>query len=262
LKQVSRLSDGIDPAERFSDRVEDYARYRPGYPRELIETLSTDCGLNEGAAIADMGCGTGNLAVIFLENGNTVFGVEPNAAMRAACRKTMQRFHRFHQIGGRAEATGLRTASVDFVVAGQAFHWFEPAATRAEFRRILKAGGWVALVWNERGGGPSAFLDAYEAILLRHGTDYRKIRESRGDEASIMAFFQGGGIRRAAFTHAQRFDFDGLKGRLLSSSYAPLAGHPAHEPMIGELREAFERYQKDGCVQFQYETSLWYRRLG
>src|ERR1039458_5398453 len=102
---MSRLSDGIDPAERFSDRVEDYARYRPGYPRELIETLRTDCGLHEGAAIADMGCGTGNLAVIFLENGNTVFGVEPNAAMRAACRKTMQRFHRFHQIGGRAEAT-------------------------------------------------------------------------------------------------------------------------------------------------------------
>jgi SAM-dependent methyltransferase len=242
--------------------VEDYARYRPGYPRELIETLRTDCGLHEGAAIADMGCGTGNLAVIFLENGNTVFGVEPNAAMRAACRKAMQRFHRFHQIGGRAEATGLRTASVDLVVAGQAFHWFEPAAARAEFRRILKAGGWVALAWNERGSGPSEFHDAYEAVLVRNGVDYAKIRAMRNDEGAIREFFQSGTVRRATYTHAQRFDFDGLKGRLMSSSYAPLSGHPSHEPMMRELREAFDRYQKDGYVQFPYETTMWYGQFG
>jgi SAM-dependent methyltransferase len=252
----------MDPVERFSDRVEDYVRYRPGYPRELLETLRGDCGLTKDAAIADIGCGPGNLAAVFLENGNTVFGVEPNEAMRAACGKALERFHGFNQFDGRAEATGLPSASVDFVVAGQAFHWFEPVAARAEFRRILKANGWVALVWNERANGPSEFHDAYEAILVRNGVDYSKIRASRNDEDSIRAFFACGNLRRATFAHAQTFDFEGLKGRLLSSSYAPRRGHPAHEPMLRELRELFDRQQKGAYVQFPYETTMWYGRLG
>ena len=254
-------SDGLNPAERFSDRVEDYVRYRPGYPRDLLAVLRRDCGLTNDAAIADIGCGPGNLAAVFLENGNEVFGVEPNAAMRTASEKALQRFPRFHPIEGRAEATNLPSASVDFVVAGQAFHWFEPAAARAEFRRILKAGGWVALIWNERAGG-SAFDDAYEAILLKHGIDYQKIRASREDAQAIRGFFAGGEVRRATFKHAQSFDFDGLKGRLLSSSYAPLSGHPAHEPMLEDLRTVFDRNQTEGTVCFQYETTMWYSRLG
>ena len=250
----------MNPIERFSDRVEDYVGYRPGYPREIIDVLRRDCGLTEDAAIADIGCGTGNLAAVFLENGNTVFGVEPNPAMREASEKVLQSFHRFHPVEGRAEATHLPSASVDFVVAGQAFHWFEPVATRAEFRRILKIGGWVALVWNER-AGTSAFHDAYEAVLLRHGTDYREIRERRRDEGSIAAFFQGGELRRGTFTHAQWFDFDGLKGRLLSSSYTPRSGHPAHEPMLNDLRRVFDCHQEAGRVRFPYETTMWYGRL-
>jgi SAM-dependent methyltransferase len=258
---MNMAAGGADPAERFSERVEDYVRYRPGYPRALVETLREECGLTADASIADIGCGPGNLAVVFLENGNTVFGVEPNAAMREAGRKALERFPRFHSSDGRAEATGLAPASVDFVAAGQAFHWFEPAAARAEFRRILKPGGWVALVWNER-ARVSAFHDAYEAMLVRHGVEYAKIRASRNDEASIVAFFDGGTVRRTTFTHAQEFDFEGLKGRLLSSSYAPQAGHPAHEPMLRELREVFERHQNGGRVNFEYETSMWYGRFG
>ena len=252
----------MDTVQRFSERVEDYVRYRPGYPREIVETLRRDCGLTAEAAVADIGCGPGNLAVVFLENGNTVFGVEPNAGMRAACRKTLERFPRFHQFEGCAEATGLDSASVDFVVAGQAFHWFEPEAARAEFRRILKPDGWVALAWNERVYGLSAFHDDYEALLVRNGVDYSKIRAMRNDEDAIIAFFQGGEVRRATFTHAQTFDFEGLKGRLMSSSYAPLPGHPSHEPMIGELRAMFDRHRKGGYVQFPYETTVWYSRFG
>ena len=150
----------------------------------------------------------------------------------------------------------------DFVVAGQAFHWFEPVAAHAEFRRVLKTGGWVALIWNERANGPSEFHDAYEAILVRNGVDYSKIRASRNDEDSIRAFFACGNLRRATFAHAQTFDFEGLKGRLLSSSYAPRRGHPAHEPMLRELRELFDRQQKGAYVQFPYETTMWYGRLG
>jgi SAM-dependent methyltransferase len=250
------------PVERFSDRVEDYVRYRPGYPREILEPLRGDCGLTDSAAVADIGCGPGNLAVVFLENGNPVFGVEPNAAMREAGRTALARFPRFHAVDGRAEATGLAAGSVDFAVAGQAFHWFEPEATRAEFRRILKAGGWVALVWNERASGPSAFHDEYDAMLVRRGVDYAKIRASRNDPGTILAFFQGEEVRRATFSHSQWFDFEGLEGRLLSSSYAPPRGNPAHEPMLAELRTVFDRHQKDGRVEFPYETTLWYGRLG
>src|ERR1035441_3429176 len=147
---MSAALGGPDTAERFSERGEDYVRCRPGSPRELVETLRRDCGLTADASIADVGCGPGNLAVLFLENGNTVFGVEPNAAMREAGRKALERFPRFRPCDGRAEATGLPPAGVDFVTAGQAFHWFDPEAARAEFERILKPAGWVALVWNER----------------------------------------------------------------------------------------------------------------
>ena len=251
----------MNPLDRFSDRVEDYVRYRPGYPRELLQVLRQDCGLTSDAAIADIGCGPGNLAVVFLENGNTVFGVEPNAAMRTASEKVLQGFPRFHPVDGRAEATTLRSASVDFAVAGQAFHWFEPIATRAEVRRILKPGGWVALIWNERAGA-SAFDDAYEAILVEHGIDYQKIRDSRNDEPSILAFFEGAQVRRATFTHSQLFDFDGLKGRLMSSSYAPRSGDPAHEPMLAHLRRVFDSHRNRGTVRFCYQTTMWFGRLG
>jgi len=250
----------MNSADRFSDRVDDYVRYRPGYPRELLEVLRKDCALTSAAAIADIGCGPGNLAKLFLENGNTVFGVEPNAEMRMAGERAFQGYPRFHPVDGRAETTSLPPASVDFVVAGQAFHWFEPTATRAEFRRILKSGGCVALIWNERAGA-SAFDNAYEAILVEHGTDYKKIRETRGDQESIAAFFQGEEVRRATFTHEQWFDYEGLKGRLLSSSYAPASGHPSHEPMLNDLRRVFDSHHEAGRVLFQYETTMWYGRL-
>ncbi len=261
MELMSAGLEGMNVVERFSDRVGDYVLYRPGYPREILHALRRDCGLTPDAAIADIGCGPGNLAVVFLENGNTVFGIEPNAGMREAGRTTLARFEGFHGVEGRAEATGLAPSSVDFVTAGQAFHWFEPEAARAEFRRILKPGGWVALLWNERGSRPSEFLDEYEAILQRHGIDYRKVREMRNQERSIHDFFEGGEVRRAGFAHAQSFDFEGLKGRLLSSSYAPPPGHPSHAPMLAELRVAFERHRESGRVRFPYETSLWYGRF-
>ena len=251
----------MNPLDRFSDRVEDYVRYRPGYPRELLQVLRQDCGLTSDAAIADIGCGPGNLAKLFLDNGNTVFGVEPNAEMRMAGERAFQGFPRFSPIEGRAEATSLLSASVDFVVAGQAFHWFEPTATRAEFRRILKPGGWVALVWNERAGA-SPFDDAYEAILVEHGIDYQQIRDRRNDEPSILSFFEGAQVRRASFTHSQLFDFDGLKGRLMSSSYAPPSGDPAHQPMLAHLRRVFDSHQDQGTVRFSYQTTMWFGRLG
>ncbi len=251
----------MDAANRFTDRVDNYVRYRPGYPPALLDALRDDCGLADDHAIADIGCGPGNLTRLFLENGDTVFGVEPNAAMRAAGEQALAAFPRFHAVDGRAEATGLSAHSVDWVIAGQAFHWFEPEAARAEFRRILKPGGWVLLVWNERARAASCFDDAYEAMLMSHGVDYQKIRASRGNAESIAAFFEGAPARSRTFLHEQWFDFDGLKGRLLSSSYAPPPGHAGHGPMLDELRAIFETHQQAGRVQFRYETLAWYGHL-
>ncbi|HUP05146.1 MAG TPA: class I SAM-dependent methyltransferase [Bryobacteraceae bacterium] len=252
----------MNSVERFSSRVEDYVRYRPGYPRALLETLARDCGFGPESVVADIGCGPGNLAAVFLENGNAVHGVEPNSAMREAGRALLARFEKFDAREGSAEATGLPAESVDFVTAGQAFHWFDPPAARAEFRRILKPGGWVALAWNERGRRVSGFLDEYEELVERHAPDYRAIRERRNDEKSIAGFFGGGEVRRALYEHSQWFDFEGVKGRLLSSSYTPQAGHPNHLPMLEDLRRAFERHAREGRVEFPYEMTLWYGRLG
>jgi len=245
--------------ERFSDRVADYVRYRPGYPREIVTAAAADCGLTPASVIADIGCGPGNLARIFLENGNRVIGVEPNAPMREAGIIQLVGA-RFEAVNGSAEATGLADNSVDFVTAGQAFHWFEPAQTRSEFMRILRPGGWCLLIWNEH-HRDSAFLDEYDGLLRRYGTDYAEVRGKRNSALEVERFFAPLPVRAKEFTYMQEFDFDGLCGRLESSSYAPRTGHPAHTPMISDLRALFNRHEKDGRIAFEYETFLFYGRL-
>lgn len=250
-----------DPTLRFTDRVSDYVRYRPGYPAEILDALRAECGLAPASVIADIGCGTGNLAKVFLDHGNTVIGVEPNAAMREAGARELARYGlRFRAVEGRAEATGLPGASVDMVTAGQAFHWFQPAAARDEFTRILRPGGAVALVWNER-RPVSAFLDEYEALLLKYATDYARIRDQRNSAEAVERFFAPRPACVGTYSYAQQFDYEGLHGRLLSSSYAPRPGDANHEPMVRELRATFDKYAVAGRVAFEYETSLWYGRL-
>src|ERR1700732_4152215 len=131
-----------DSKQRFSNRVADYVRYRPGYPAEVLTLLRTQCGLKSGHVIADIGSGTGFLSELFLKNGNRVYGIEPNEAMRQAGEEYLASYDGFASINGSAEATTLDDASIDFVSAGQAFHWFEPVVARHEFRRILKPEGW------------------------------------------------------------------------------------------------------------------------
>ncbi len=250
-----------DPTLRFTDRVSDYARYRPGYPAEILDTLRAECGLAPASVIADIGCGTGNLAKVFLDNGNTVIGVEPNAAMREAGARELAPFgHRFRAVDGRAEATGLPGASADLVTAGQAFHWFQPAAARDEFARILRPRGAVALVWNER-RPVSAFLDEYETLLLKYAVDYARIRDQRNSAEAVEQFFAPQPARLSRYSFAQQFDYEGLQGRLLSSSYAPRHGDANYEPMVCELRAIFHKYAVEGHVAFVYETSLWFGRL-
>jgi len=250
----------INATSRFSDRVENYVLYRPGYPPPAREVLKDQCGLVPEHVIADIASGTGKWTQMLLENGNAVFGVEPNEEMRQAGERLLRNFPKFTSVAGKAEATTLADASVDFVTAAQAAHWFDRAAARREFRRILKPGGWLVLLWNERRLEGTSFLRAYEQLLLTYGTDYADIRHER-TTAEMHEFFDPEPFEERVFPMRQDFDYGGLEGRLLSSSYAPVAGHPQHEPMLAELRRIFHEHAVHGCVGFEYRTRVYYGHL-
>jgi SAM-dependent methyltransferase len=250
-----------DPTKRFSDRVENYVKHRPGYPGEVIDTLRAASGLTPASVVADIGSGTGILTRLFLEKGNEVFAVEPNEAMRAAAEHALGAWPGFQSRGGTAEATGLPPQGVDFIVAGQAFHWFDQGAARVEFARILKPDGWVALVWNERQTASSPFLREYEAFLREHGTDYQEVNHMRIDESVLAAFYAPGPFQRYTFFNRQEFDLDGLRGRLLSSSYIPQEGTPGYGPMMAALDVLFSRHAREGKVGIDYDTHLYVGRF-
>src|SRR5271170_1176332 len=240
------------PTARFSDRVENYVRYRPGYPPEVLDLLRAECGLKPSHIVADIASGTGVFTRLLLENGNSVFAVEPNTEMREIGRQQLESYDRLASVAGTAEQTTLRSASVDFVTAAQAAHWFDLPRARAEFARILRPDGWCVLIWNERRTDSSPFLRDYEQLLLAYGTDYKEVRHER-TTAIIHEFFAPAPYREATFDLRQEFDFEGLAGRLLSSSYAPRAGHPSHEPMMRELKRIFTVHAQQNTVMFEYE---------
>lgn len=245
-----------DSTARFSSRVENYIRYRPHYPQGVLELLRSNCALTGNSIVADIGSGTGILSELFLANGNKVFGVEPNAAMRHAAESQLATETRFQSVDGTAEHTGLPDNCADFTTAGQAFHWFQRDAAKREFKRILKPRGWVVLVWNERTSAASAFGDAYEQLLMKYATEYEVVNQRSMSANSLAEFFTGDFVS-CTLVNSQRFDFDGLKGRLMSSSYAPEAGHPKHDGMIAALREIFDTHQTDGEVMFAYDTNVY-----
>ncbi len=250
-----------DPTRRFSARVGDYVRYRPSYPPAVIDLLCRGCGLTPGWTVADIGSGPGNLTRLFLENGNRVYGVEPNREMREAGEGLLGRYPGFTSVDGTAEATNLPDGSVELVAAGQAFHWFERDRAKQEFRRILRQSRWIALIWNERRVAGTAFLEAYERLLETYGTDYAEVRHrDAADVTALDAFFGPGGYERASFENIQMFDLEGLRGRLLSSSYAPLSGQPGHGEMLDELRRIFDAHRESGTVVFEYDTNVYYGR--
>jgi SAM-dependent methyltransferase len=246
-----------DAKQRFSNRVADYVRYRPGYPLDVLNFLCDSCGLHRQHLIADIGSGTGLLSKLFLENGNHVYGIEPNVEMQSAAEEFLRSYPNFASIPGSAEATTLAERSIDFITVGQAFHWFEPLAARAEFSRILKPGGWVVVIWNERLTDTTPFLRDYEALLHRFGTDYARVSDSYPRLEQMSSFFGSTTFLSHDAPYLQEFDFPGLSGRLRSSSYAPTSDQPNFSQMMTELKHIFEAYQENGVVRFDYRTRIY-----
>jgi SAM-dependent methyltransferase len=252
----------LDPLHRFSDRVDDYVRYRPGYPVELIQFLGAKAGLSGSSVVADIGAGTGIFTRLLLATGAKVLAVEPNDAMRRAAELEFLSRPNFESVKGTAEATTLGDGSVSLITCAQAFHWFDPVATRREFRRILRPEGSCAIIWNTSITDASEFAVGYERLKDEFGTDMQRVRHEHIEKTGRFdGFFGVGNWEMRGFGNSQTLDFKGLKGRLLSSSYAPKEGHPQYDAMMAALGNLFDRCQKDGRVRMEYMTEAFVGRF-
>lgn len=248
-----------DNVQRFSNRVANYVKYRPGYPAGVLDLFEKQMGLTKDSVLADIGSGTGLSAKLFVENGNTVYGVEPNAAMRTAAEEYLKEFPNFISHDGTAENTNLDDASMDFVIAAQAFHWFDIEKTGIEFQRILRPGGYIALIWNERQLDSTEFLREYEKLLLRYANDYEKVRHENIDQQKLGGFFRND-YQRATFPNEQVLDYVGLRGRLLSSSYMPAEDSASYPALEKELRDLFAKHSEHGKIKVFYDTNIYYKQ--
>jgi len=245
----------VDPKKRFSSRVENYIKYRPSYPLKIIDFLKEKNILAEDTVIADIGSGTGILTKLFLDNGNQVYGIEPNKDMREAAERHLQGYAKFSSLEGSAESTGLEEKCVELIIAGQAFHWFDVEQAKREFKRIIKPNGNVALIWNNRGKVGSDFNISYENFILKYGIDYREIRKNEGN---VDLFFN---YQKEIFYNFQELDFTRFKGRVLSSSYIPLSDNPIFPKMILELEDLFNKHQRNGIIRIEYDTEIYLGKL-
>ena len=250
----------VEPTERFSSRVEHYLRFRPSYPREVMLVLRDQCALTPESVVADVASGTGLFTRLLLENGNPVFGVEPNENMRRAGENFLARCPRFVSIAGTAEATTLPDRSVDLITSAQAGHWFDRERARAEFLRILKPDSFLSLIWNERRIKHIGFEAAYEDLVAEYGLDYEEVQE-RGKRAQGAEFFAPSHCELRVLPNHQDLDYAGLEGRLLSSSYIPQSGHESYATMLVDLRRMFDKYQRNGIVRVEYDTRVFFGKL-
>ncbi len=246
----------LNPTERFTERVDNYVRYRPTYPPAIIPYLRETIHLNRKTIVADIGSGTGIFTDLLLKHGFTVIGVEPNQAMRAAGENFLQHYPHFSSVQGTAEATTLANQSVDFITVAQAFHWMDPEKTKVEFSRILKPQGHTLLIWNVR-LTDTAFLQSMDELKRQFGKQYEAIHSNHADETQIRAFFAPKQVRIKTFRHAQILDYASLRGQLLSSSYMPQETEAGYEEMIKALEDVFQRYQENAQVNMEYETKLF-----
>lgn len=251
----------MKPEERFTDTVQAYTQYRPGYPAELLPLLKRLEALKEDAIIADIGSGTGILTADFLAAGHKVYGIEPNEAMRKEAERALSQYERFISVNGRAESTSLGSHSVDLITIATAFHWLDPIQTKTECLRLLTPKGYVALIWNIRDIYASPLMHEYESILERYAVDYQQTASQRYDESIIQDFFSPNHFLIETMPNEQHFDKQGLVGRALSTSYAPRKDSNKLNQMIKALEHCFDLYQSNGGITFAYQTKVYLGQL-
>lgn len=252
----------VDPKLRFTDRVASYVKARPGYPAEVIEVLQNNCGLTPGTVVADIGSGTGILARMLCEHAQSVYGVEPNDAMRAASLEFLGNQANFIAVKGAAENTTLAATSIDLITVAQAFHWFDQAEARHEFMRILKPNGFAALIWNDRKTSGSSVAEAYEKLLVEFGTDYADV-QSRGKQTieNFERFFGHSQIRKATIPNSQHLERDAFVERAISASYMPNETHPRYRDMVAAAQQIFDENRAGGTVVLEYDTNIYYAQM-
>lgn len=255
------MSMPVEPTERFSNRVESYKRHRPGYPTAIVDLLTHECGLDDNSVIADVAAGTGLLSEIFLSRGYRVIAVEPNQQMRDACATLTSQYPQLQCVDGTAETTSLADNSIDLATVGQAMHWFDLKRTRNEFVRVLRSGGWCAVIYNNRCMAGDAFQEGYEKILAEYGTDYGAVRGSHLTEERLAAFFVPDAMSSAVFANSQQLTLEALQGRILSSSYMPQPGHPRYSEMSRTIEDLFSENETGGHVRMEYDCVVCYGYL-
>ena len=250
----------LNSTQRFSSRVDTYVRFRPSYPREIVEILERECGLTRDSVIADIASGTGIFTSLLLQHGNRVFGVEPNAEMRRAGEEFLAKYPKFTSVNGTAEATTLPDKSVDLTTCAQAAHWFVREKAMPEFQRILKPGGYLVLIWNDRKMTGSRFSEEYERLVENYGTDYSEVQRL-GRTVEGNEFFREFKCQKRTLANYQDLNYAAVEGRLLSSSYAPEPGEPSCAPMLADLRRIFDECQENGLVRMEYDTNIYFGKL-
>jgi len=255
------------PTRRFTNRVDNYVKYRPSYNLAMMslitETLGYDCNT---ATVADIGSGTGISSKLFLEHGfKHVIGVEPNDAMRTAAEKDLQNTN-FVSVNGTAEHTTLADKSVDLIVAGQAFHWFDRLATRSEFIRILNPNNSkscnVILFWNDR-KYRTEFGKQYEALMHQYCKEMATVSHKNLTSAQFAEFFGGSDkYHIVEYPNNLEYTWEQLLGRTMSSSYAPVPSDAHYESCVNALKALFDQHKSDiGTIVMEYDTSLYYGKL-
>lgn len=252
----------INSKERFSNRVDDYRKYRPDYPAGLIEVMKEICDFNIGSVVADVGSGTGIMTERLLPHCRSVYAVEPNKEMRNAAEEQFHNNSKFVSVNGSAEETTLPSNSIDLIISAQAFHWFDRTLTKQEFKRILKPNGWVVLVWNTRVIQGDAFHVELEEFLRRETPEYGKIHHKNIDRKTLCEFFSQKEIVSKTLPNHQILDWEGMKGRFLSASYIPAPGQPGHEFIVDGLKKIFLKHQSNGTVTLKYVTEMYASRFG
>jgi len=243
----------MDPTKRFSNRVESYIRYRPDYPPTVIELLQQDYGLSAEDELADMGAGVGHTAKLFAPHVGYIYAIEPNEEMNLALQQQMKHVPNFSARLRPAENTDLEARSVDFIICGQSYHWFNQKMARTEFERILNDEGYVVLMWNSR-DRTSDFGRAYEQFLLDHGVDYTEVNHAKVGEEQFDYLMRS--WKRYEFENHQVLDAEGLIGRFTSSSYAPAPGSEPHQQATQVLSQIFEEFAEAGQLRMDYVTEV------